>query len=126
MSNVWDKVQQYLKEQEQKIVKNQGSENAKSYNLVSDPEKIQEIANLSYEDFVREKIAIRFLRNVFGEDVWLVSNESALELVDGDGVVFFPDEIRELKKLVGNGLEIEDLKQICLNIFRNVMTAVHS
>ena len=114
MSNVWDKVQQYLKEQEQKIVKNQGSENAKSYNLVSDPEKIQEIANLSYEDFVREKIAIRFLRNVFGEDVWLVSNESALELVDGDGVVFFPDEIRELKKLVGNGLEIEDLKQICL------------
>ena len=29
MSNVWAKVQQYLKDQEEKIVKNQDSENAK-------------------------------------------------------------------------------------------------
>ena len=29
MSNIWNKVQQYLKEQEEKIVKNQDSENAK-------------------------------------------------------------------------------------------------
>ncbi|MDD5068926.1 MAG: hypothetical protein PHN89_05030 [Candidatus Pacebacteria bacterium] len=90
------------------------SEDAQNYDIVRDPEKIREIADLSDEDFIKEVIAIRFRGNMTGEDVWLVSNQSALDMVDDDGVIFHPDELRELVKLKDKGLGIEDIKKIVL------------
>lgn len=82
-----------------------------NYSLVFDLKKIQEAVNLSFPDFMEEEIVIRFRKNVRGEDVCLVYKQSALELVEGDGVVLLPDEILVLKKLANRGLKVEELMQ---------------
>ena len=70
--------------------------------------RFQRVEDMTLEQLKQEDLAIRVYSKVFGEDIYLCSNEAMKRMVESEGYVcYLPDELKRLR-----GLGSESLKRL--------------